>query len=196
MTEPTRLNNTAETFNVVTSDIVSNIADIVSDKSSQGLHSMNKSPTAEPGVLARFRLGDEWKEWVERNIRVRARRAQQMLEPSDDETERYLRASFCDKPFRNLETTSERVRLCMLLLLAADADRRYQFGHRRYLVRPESSGSSRLDPRRLISVLQPGQLQRDRQSQSPAARQRARDANHGGVRERLAADAQECRALA
>ncbi|OBS53492.1 hypothetical protein A8B73_05380 [Methylosinus sp. 3S-1] len=28
-----------------------------------------------------------------------------MMEPSDDETERYLRASFCDKPFRNLETS-------------------------------------------------------------------------------------------
>lgn len=58
-----------------------------------------------PAFLRGQRLGDDWKEWIERNIRVPIRRARVRLDASDDATERYLRESFCDQPFRMIETT-------------------------------------------------------------------------------------------
>ncbi|MBY6241787.1 radical SAM/SPASM domain-containing protein [Methylosinus sp. Sm6] len=56
----------------------------------------------------KLRPGGEINEWIERNIRARIRRvkqrhAERALEDAD--TTRYLRESFCEKPFRKLEST-------------------------------------------------------------------------------------------
>ncbi|MGO9005012.1 MAG: radical SAM protein [Beijerinckiaceae bacterium] len=57
------------------------------------------------------RLNSPWVEgsanWVERNIMVKRRQMRCKPDPSDTDTETYLKTHFCDRPFTTLETTHQ-----------------------------------------------------------------------------------------